>query len=117
MPSPLAYCVPYIADAPHRDIQTELSLPVSQALALFAKLIRKISKRLIDIRKASISAELPEIRDTTAALQLEGAGSLAVGGDNIAANMEAELEQAGNEVTSVMRERQKEMLSSLDLTK
>ncbi|KJA27939.1 hypothetical protein HYPSUDRAFT_34173 [Hypholoma sublateritium FD-334 SS-4] len=99
------------------DLETELSLPVSQALALFAKLIRKISKRLIDIRKASISAELPEMRNTTTPLQLEGAASLAVGGDNIAASMEAELDQAGNEVTSAMRERQKEMLGSLDLTK
>ncbi|KAF5316779.1 hypothetical protein D9619_006522 [Psilocybe cf. subviscida] len=33
----------------------ELDIPASQALALFAKLLRKVSKRLIDIRKAVIS--------------------------------------------------------------
>jgi N-acetyltransferase 10 len=100
-------------------VKTELNLPVSQALALFGKLIRKISKRLIDIRKAAISAELPEPKFTSASLvgstRLEG--DALIGGDNVAANMEAELEQAGNEVTSAMRERQKEMLASLDLSK
>ncbi|KAF8200392.1 GNAT acetyltransferase 2-domain-containing protein [Pholiota molesta] len=101
------------------ELETELNLPVSQALALFGKLIRKISKRLIDIRKAAISAELPEPKFTSASLvgstRLEG--DALIGGDNAAANMEAELEQAGNEVTSAMRERQKEMLASLDLSK
>ncbi|KAF9474755.1 DUF699-domain-containing protein [Pholiota conissans] len=101
------------------ELEAELNLPVSQALALFGKLIRKISKRLIDIRKAAISAELPEAKLTSISLvsstRLEG-DSL-VGGNNATANMEAELEQAGNEVTSAMRERQKEMLASLDLSK
>ncbi|KAL5519901.1 hypothetical protein ACEPAG_1561 [Sanghuangporus baumii] len=40
------------------EVEAELQLPVSQALALFVKVIRKITKRLQDIQKAAISAEL-----------------------------------------------------------
>ncbi|KAL5482507.1 NAT10 [Sanghuangporus weigelae] len=40
------------------EVEAELQLPVSQALALFVKAIRKITKRLQDIQKAAISAEL-----------------------------------------------------------
>ncbi|OCB85081.1 DUF699-domain-containing protein [Sanghuangporus baumii] len=40
------------------EVEAELQLPVSQALALFVKVIRKIAKRLQDIQKAAISAEL-----------------------------------------------------------
>ncbi|KAF9236966.1 GNAT acetyltransferase 2-domain-containing protein [Melanogaster broomeanus] len=41
------------------DVETELSLPVSQALALFNKLVRKISKKLTDIQKEAIGADIP----------------------------------------------------------
>ncbi|KAG5219845.1 DUF699-domain-containing protein [Salix suchowensis] len=40
------------------DVETELQLHVSQILALFAKIVRKASNKLIDIQKAAISADL-----------------------------------------------------------
>ncbi|EJC97851.1 DUF699-domain-containing protein [Fomitiporia mediterranea MF3/22] len=40
------------------EVEAELQLPVSQALALFVKVVRKITKRLQDVQKAAISAEL-----------------------------------------------------------
>lgn len=100
-------------------VQRELDIPVSQALALFAKLIRKVSKRLIDIRKAVISAQLPQASLTGAlamSSRVDGDDSQP-SADNVAASMEAELDQAGSEVTNAMRERQKEMIDSLDLKK
>jgi len=102
------------------DLETELQLPVSQTLALFAKMIRKISKRLIDIQKAAISAEIPQANpNTSLALSsgLEGGNTISRTTDNVTAAMEKELDQAGSEVTNAMRERQREMLSSLDLKK
>jgi len=106
---------------PVEDLETELQLPVSQILALFAKMIRKISKRLIDIQRAAISAEMPQANPKTGSLglssHLEGDKTNAGVTDSIAAAMVEELDQAGNEVTNAMKERQREMLSSLDLKK
>jgi len=103
------------------DLEAELQLPVSQTLALFTKMIRKISKRLIDIQKSAIIAELPQANPNAISLVLSSRleGDNANGGtiDNVTAIMEEELDQAGSEVTNAMRERQREMLSSLDLKK
>ncbi|KDR80752.1 hypothetical protein GALMADRAFT_222352 [Galerina marginata CBS 339.88] len=98
------------------DVEAELQLPVSQGLALFAKLIRKISKRLIDIRKAAINAEIPEA-NPAASLALSTGLEEPTGAENVTATMIEELDEAGNEVTRAMKERQREMLSSLDLKK
>ncbi|KAF4610814.1 hypothetical protein D9613_007060 [Agrocybe pediades] len=105
------------------DLESELQIPASQTLALFVKMIRKISKRLIDIRKAAIEAEMPQATAAVASFaqpsRLEGGASAApaLDAEGVATSMIEELDQAGNEVTSALRERQKEMLSSLDLTK
>ncbi|KAH9479353.1 RNA cytidine acetyltransferase [Psilocybe cubensis] len=94
------------------DLEVELQLPAAQTLALFAKMIRKISKRLIDIRKAAISAELPQAKvtplgDSTRLEDMEG----------VATTMLDELDEAGNEVTTALKERQREMINALDLKK
>jgi len=41
------------------DVEVELNLPVSQALALFVKSIRKICRRLQDITKEAVGASIP----------------------------------------------------------
>jgi N-acetyltransferase 10 len=90
---------------------------VSQALALFVKVMRKLSKRLIDIQKEAITAQLPQPPST-------GASRIDGGKDNTAANwrpvnmsIQEELDEAGDEVTREMRTKQREMIDSLDLTK
>ncbi|KAG6859294.1 hypothetical protein C0993_004164, partial [Termitomyces sp. T159_Od127] len=40
------------------DVESELQIAVSQGLALLVKIVRKISKCLIDIQKAVIAGEL-----------------------------------------------------------
>ena len=99
--------------------QEELNLPVNQALALFVKSIRKITKRLVDIRKSALEAELQPARTTdetrdertlTAAEALEKMKPVEI-------TIDDELRDAGNEVTRELREKQREMINSLDLSK
>jgi N-acetyltransferase 10 len=93
-------------------LQTELQLPVSQALALFVKVARKISKKLVDIQKAAISAQMPD-----APVPLAGGGGAVADWEPVGASLEEELTEAGREVTSELRERQREMIDALDLKK
>jgi N-acetyltransferase 10 len=89
-------------------------LPVSQALALFVKLIRKISGNLQEIQKAAISATIPARVPSQ-----DGASttiSLVVDAERGLKTMEAELETAGDEVTATLREKQRAMIDSLNLS-
>lgn len=99
-------------------MQKELGLPVNQALALFAKVIRKITKRLQDAQKDAISASIPS---ETAAVERNVAGASATGATTnwkpVEVSVGAELKEAGDEVTKRMREMQREMIDSLDLSK
>ncbi|KAI0314072.1 DUF699-domain-containing protein [Amylostereum chailletii] len=98
------------------DVESELQLPVSQALALFVKLVRKITTKLQDIQKAAIGATLPApsrgtTLPSTADVPVAEAVRQGVQG------MEAELDEAGGKVTSAMREKQRAMIDSLDLSR
>jgi N-acetyltransferase 10 len=82
-------------------LQEELNLPVNQALALFVKSIRKISKRLMDIQKSALEAGLPSAptadgngdqRSVKAAEALKKMKPVDV-------TIDDELREAGNEVT------------------
>jgi N-acetyltransferase 10 len=113
--------------------KAELKLPVSQVLALFVKGIRKFAKALEDLRKQEIGAELPSGSGsgTTAARTANGgggdqkmdAGEEGEGGQGgrvmdasqVAREMEAELEEEGDEVVRSVRERQRDLIDSLDL--
>ncbi|KAJ3497739.1 hypothetical protein NLJ89_g10307 [Agrocybe chaxingu] len=100
-------------------LQTELQLPASQTLALFGKVIRKISKRLIDIRKAAISSGLPtaNVNLTTGLGASSPLKNVMLGEGNVVTVMQEELDDAGGEALKAVRERQKELLGSLDLRK
>jgi N-acetyltransferase 10 len=90
---------------------------VSQVLALFVKVIRKITRRLVDIQKAAIGAELP---DSSAAATESRLGADASGKDTwkpIESTLEHELNEAGDEATTALREKQRAMIDSLDLKK
>ncbi|KAF8811910.1 DUF699-domain-containing protein [Phlegmacium glaucopus] len=95
------------------DVEAELQLPVSQALALFVKIVRKISNRLIDIQKAAISAQIPE----ASSIVLDKLPIRRDQEENVTASLDKELDDAGKEVASSMKERQRQMLDSLDLKK
>ena len=86
-----------------------MQLAVSQALALFVKLIRKITTRLQDIQREAISVALPSVH----AMALPTSNDL----DNGTKELEAELTEAGKEVTGEMREKQRAMIDALDLSR
>ncbi|KAF8876384.1 GNAT acetyltransferase 2-domain-containing protein [Infundibulicybe gibba] len=96
------------------DVETELQLPVNQSLALFVKVIRKISKRLVDIQKAAIGAALPESSLATLSRAETGAPSQ---WKPVEMSVEDELNEAGDQATLALREKQREMIDSLDLKK
>ena len=98
-------------------LQGELSLPVSQALALFVKVIRKITKHLVDIQKASIGADIPLAPPTTISRVGADGGSVPMQWKPVETNVEDELNEAGDEATKALREKQGEMSNSLDLSK
>ncbi|KAJ3717581.1 GNAT acetyltransferase 2-domain-containing protein [Lentinula guzmanii] len=97
------------------EIEIELSLPVSQILAMLVKLVLKITKRLIDVQKEGITQGMPD----RSAFSLDGPVAGTGTWENVTATVEAELEAAGEEEKEAMkkRERQREMINSLDLRK
>jgi N-acetyltransferase 10 len=96
--------------------QTELQLPVSQILALFVKVVRKIAKRLVDVQKAAISAELPD-PSATAESRVGVDAATPNTWKPVETTLEDELNEAGDEATAALREKQRAMIDSLDLTK
>ncbi|KAI9509481.1 GNAT acetyltransferase 2-domain-containing protein [Russula earlei] len=94
------------------EVEAELQLPVSQALALFMKLIRKISGNLQEIQKTAISDVIP----APVPVSLDGTGPIIGGAQSGLKTMEAELDVAGDEAAAGLRERQRAMIDSLDLS-
>lgn len=97
------------------EVEGELSLPVSHALALFVKVIRKITKHLVDIQKVSIGADIPLAPPTAISRVVDGGESTQW--KPVETNVEDELNEAGDEATKALREKQREMIDSLDLSK
>lgn len=96
-----------------QSLKAELQLPVSQALALFVKVIRKISKRLHDIQKAALSAELPIPSQPSLRVDLQKQG----GAMDVDASNTTVGNDEGDAATKALKEKQREMLQSLDLSK
>jgi N-acetyltransferase 10 len=99
--------------------QVELQLPVSQALALFVKLIRKISGNLQEIQKTAISVAIPAPITTPAQASPHGADATT----SQVASAERGLETGtdphapDNEAAAALREKQRAMIDSLDLSR
>ncbi|TEB27752.1 DUF699-domain-containing protein [Coprinellus micaceus] len=98
------------------DVEKELSLPVNQCLALLVKMVRKLGKKLAEVRREEVEKTLPA--------PAAGVNTIAVGqkerGDEwktVGERMEKELEEAGDDVQRELREKQRAMLESLDLRK
>jgi len=98
------------------DVEVELQVPVSQGLALFVKLVKKITNSLIEIQKAAVGAGIPDVSTKNHNLNLDSA-STTTGGKSAATVIAKELDKAGDEATKALREKQREMINSLDLRK
>jgi N-acetyltransferase 10 len=97
----------------------ELQLPVSQALALFVKLIRKISGNLQDIQKTAISVAIPAPIPAPAQASPHGADATIsqVASAERGLKTGTDPDAAGNEATAAIREKQRAIIDSLDLSR
>ena len=90
------------------DVEAELKLPVSQALALFVKVIRKITAVIEVIEKQEIDKTIPEEAEVAPARRVQS---------NVAQELHDELQEGGDEATRQLRAQQRDIIDSLELDK
>jgi N-acetyltransferase 10 len=93
------------------EMEKELSLPPGQVMAMFIKIVKKVSSAFRAIETAAVEKEIPDgvhrngsVNDEESFVPLEK-------------NLGDEMEEAGDEVVSALKEKQQELIKSLDLTK
>ncbi|CAO3636107.1 unnamed protein product [Cunninghamella echinulata] len=107
------------------DLEKELSLASNQVMALFVKIIRKFSQAFTQIQSQAIVEEdeqeinKKKLKATPADKKEDGKRAL---DDDMAwtplkADVDSDLQEAGNEVIDQLKSKQREMIDSLDLTK
>ena len=94
---------------PIDDLEKELSLPSGQVMAMFIKIIKKVSNAFLEIEKAAIEKEIPREPQEN-----EDAREPYLPLDQ---SLAEEMEDAGNEAVSALRQKQRELIGSLDLKK
>jgi N-acetyltransferase 10 len=100
-------------------IEEELSLPSSQLLAMFIKIMRKLSSHFSALVSGAIEAEMPK-RDTIGVSRADASGAF---DDEVVdtqfvpleTGLEEELEEGGDEALKELREKQRELIDALPL--
>jgi N-acetyltransferase 10 len=98
----------------------ELEKPVSQLLAIFVKLMRKITSHLGGLVTGAIAAEMPDPNSKVGVSRENASG---VHDDEVVdgkfvpleTRLEDELEEGGDEALSELRAKQRELIDSLPL--
>ena len=81
------------------------------------KVIRKISKQLTEIQKTAIGVTIPEAA-TAPTTKVDGEReSRTTDWKPVEVSLDDELREAGDNATNALREKQREMIDSLDLSK
>jgi N-acetyltransferase 10 len=101
------------------SVESELSLPSSQLLAMFIKIMRKMSSHFSSLVKDAIEAELPQ--QETIGVSIEDAS--AAHDDQVVderfvpleMSLEDELDEGGDEAMKALREKQRELINALPL--
>lgn len=96
------------------DISKELNLPANQTIAMFAKIIRKISVYFRDLVNKSVEETLPEYRDEKV-MEMDGEEDTQF--HAIEGTIEDELTGEGKEAVKALKEKQRELINSLNLNK
>lgn len=97
------------------DISKELNLPSNQTIAMFAKIVRKLSTYFKDIVKQSVSETLPPLENETVK-ELNGE-EIKPRFEAVEQDIEEELSGEGKEAVRALKEKQKELINSLNLDK
>ena len=93
------------------DCGKELSLPSGQVLAMFIKIVKKASTAFREIEKAAIEKEVPTVREENG--DPNGVKTFAA----MEQSLDEEMDEAGNEAIKALKEKQRELINSLDLEK
>jgi len=101
------------------SIEKELSLPSSQLLAMFIKIMRKMSSHFNSLVSGAIEAEMPKTEnigvsreDASGALDDELVDERFV---PLETGLEEELEEGGDEAMRALKEKQRELIDALPL--
>ncbi|KAI9258275.1 GNAT acetyltransferase 2-domain-containing protein [Sporodiniella umbellata] len=99
------------------DIQKELSLTISQILALFVKIMKKISAHFSKLETRA--HEAPAVVTSKSAEKDSGKRDIADedAWQPMGQNLDEDLKEAGDEVLDELKAKQREMVDSLDLSK
>ncbi|KAJ2556587.1 N-acetyltransferase 10 [Coemansia sp. RSA 1933] len=107
-------------------IEKELNLPSRQILALFTKILRKFSNYFRDIESKAIEAELDDnVRNGSSSMDVDSdkprinaKRSLTddAAWDPTVKSLADDLEEAGNEMASEFRQKQRELIDAIDLS-
>lgn len=100
------------------QVSRELKIESNQGMAMFSKVIRKVSQHFRSLVKEAIEEELPEIAEDENIKEMNGEEIATVNDvEEMERELADELREAGGEVINAMKERQQELISSLDLSK
>ncbi|KAH3676167.1 hypothetical protein WICMUC_002189 [Wickerhamomyces mucosus] len=97
------------------DISKELNLPSNQTIAMFSKIIRKISSFFRDLVGRSIGEALPALQDHVVE-EMDGEKPTQRF-EAVEETIEEELNGEGKEAVKALREKQRELINSLNLDK
>jgi N-acetyltransferase 10 len=100
------------------QLQSELSLASNQVLALFVKIIRKMSQYFAKVEAKAFEETVPVLKQKKTE---QSNGKRDAADDDawrpLKEDIEADLEKAGDEVMGELKTKQRELIDSLDLTK
>ncbi|KAG7917552.1 hypothetical protein KL927_002295 [Ogataea polymorpha] len=103
----------------HKDmdkIAKELSIEANQAMAMFAKIIRKVSSYFRSLVQQKIAEEMPEVEDEIVR-EMNGEETNVADIEEIEKELVDEMNKSGASAVSALREKQKELINSLNLEK
>lgn len=108
------------------DVEKELNLPVSQLLAMFVKIVRKVSSHFRRLIEGAIVETLPQSQVPTAAATATAAeeeadadtvGSGKVPFTALPEDLTSELRAGASEVDAALKEKQRALIDALPLSK
>ncbi|CAG8572579.1 17882_t:CDS:10 [Dentiscutata erythropus] len=111
------------------DLEKELTLPAAQVLALFMKIIRKFSTYFRSLEVSAIQEEIPHettvIKKKVATTEITAIEENVTNPqidddaawDPVSKTLSEDLDEAGDEVMKQLKEKQRELIDSLDLSK
>jgi N-acetyltransferase 10 len=104
----------------HKDmdqISKELNLPSNQSMAMFAKIIRKFSNYFKHLLTKSVEESMPKVDHDDVLKEMNGEQLDHIDYDEVERRLEDDLNEAGDEALKELRDKQRDLINSLNLNK